>query len=149
MDDANEKGVMREIYMHLLPFALCAYSFCYIERINVSFAGLTMRSDLGLPATEFGFAAESFYWGYFLFEAPSNIVMEKVGARLWIARIMITWGIAAACMALVVGPNSFYLVRLLLGAADAGHGEGHPRVEIPDSGCWSLAFAAAYESFRR
>ncbi len=120
MEDALEKRTMRKIYTRLLPFAFIAYSLCYIDRINVSFAGLTMRTDLGLSATEFGFAAGSFYWGYFLFEVPSNIVMEKVGARLWIARIMITWGILAGLTACVTGTYSFVAVRTLLGVAEAG-----------------------------
>jgi ACS family tartrate transporter-like MFS transporter len=120
MENAIEKSAMRKIYLRLLPFAFICYSLCYIDRINVSFAGLTMRGDLGLTATEFGFAAGSFYWGYFLFEVPSNIVMEKVGARLWIARIMITWGILAGLTACVTGTYSFVAVRALLGVAEAG-----------------------------
>src|SRR3978361_1559411 len=119
MENAIEKSAMRKIYLRLLPFAFVCYSLCYIDRINVSFAGLTMRGDLGLTATEFGFAAGSFYWGYFLFEVPSNIIMEKVGARLWIARIMITWGILAGLTAFVTGPTSFTIVRFLLGVAEA------------------------------
>ncbi|MEA2775057.1 MAG: transporter, family, tartrate transporter [Acetobacteraceae bacterium] len=120
MENAIEKSAMRKIYLRLLPFAFICYSLCYIDRINVSFAGLTMRGDLGLTATEFGFAAGSFYWGYFLFEVPSNIIMEKVGARLWIARIMITWGILAGLTACVTGTYSFVAVRALLGVAEAG-----------------------------
>jgi ACS family tartrate transporter-like MFS transporter len=120
MENAIEKSAMRKIYLRLLPFAFVCYSLCYIDRINVSFAGLTMRGDLGLTATEFGFAAGSFYWGYFLFEVPSNIIMEKVGARLWIARIMITWGILAGLTACVTGTYSFVAVRALLGVAEAG-----------------------------
>src|SRR3954447_14819764 len=111
---------MRKIYMRLLPFAIFTYFLAYIDRINVSFAGLTMRGDLDLSATAFGFAAGTFYWGYFLFEVPSNIVLEKIGARIWIARIMITWGIFAGMTALVVGSSSFAVVRFLLGAAEAG-----------------------------
>jgi ACS family tartrate transporter-like MFS transporter len=120
MDAAIEKSAMRKIYLRLLPFAFVCYSLCYIDRINVSFAGLTMRGDLGLSASAFGFAAGAFFWGYFLFEVPSNIIMEKVGARLWIARIMITWGILAGVTALVTGPVSFTIVRFLLGVAEAG-----------------------------
>ena len=120
MDNAIEKSAMRKIYWRLLPFAFVCYALCYMDRINVSFAALTMRGDLGLTATEYGFAAGSFYWGYFVFELPSNIIMEKVGARLWIARIMITWGILAGCTALVTGPTSFTVVRALLGVAEAG-----------------------------
>jgi len=90
MDDAVEKSAMRKIYFRLLPFAVLSYFLAYIDRINVSFAGLTMRDDLNMSAAAFGFALGTFYWGYFIFEVPSNLIMEKVGARLWIARIMIT-----------------------------------------------------------
>ena len=120
VDDVLEKSAMRKIYMRLLPFAIFTYFLAYIDRINVSFAGLTMRGDLSLSATAFGFAAGTFYWGYFIFEVPSNVVLEKIGARIWIARIMITWGIFAGLTALVVGSNSFAVVRFLLGAAEAG-----------------------------
>src|SRR6266480_7726231 len=96
MDGAVEKSAMRKIYMRLLPFAILSYVLAYIDRINVSFAGLTMRDDLNMSASAFGFALGTFYWGYFIFEVPSNLIMEKVGARLWIARIMITWGLWAA-----------------------------------------------------
>ena len=120
MDDAIEKSAMRKIYVRLLPFAILSYFLAYIDRINVSFAGLTMQGDLQMSATAFGFAAGTFYWGYFIFEVPSNVIMEKVGARLWIARIMITWGIFAGLTALVVGSSSFAVVRFFLGAAEAG-----------------------------
>jgi ACS family tartrate transporter-like MFS transporter len=120
VDEILEKSAMRKIYLRLLPFAVFTYFLAYIDRINVSFAGLTMRGDLSLSATAFGFAAGTFYWGYFIFEVPSNIVLEKIGARIWIARIMITWGIFAGLTALVVGSTSFSVVRFLLGAAEAG-----------------------------
>ena len=96
MDGAIEKSAMRKVYMRLLPFAILSYLLAYIDRINVSFAGLTMRGDLDMSAAAFGFAVGMFYWGYFIFEVPSNLIMENVGARLWIARIMITWGLWAA-----------------------------------------------------
>jgi len=118
--DAVEKSAMRKIYLRLLPFAVLSYFLAYIDRINVSFAGLTMQGDLGMSATVFGFATGLFYWGYFLFEVPSNVVMEKVGARLWIARIMITWGLLAGATALATGPTSYTVVRFLLGTAEAG-----------------------------
>jgi ACS family tartrate transporter-like MFS transporter len=86
----------------------------------VSFAGLTMRGDLGMSAGTFGFAVGMFYWGYFIFEVPSNVILEKVGARIWIARIMITWGILAGLTAVVTGSTSFAIVRFLLGVAEAG-----------------------------
>jgi ACS family tartrate transporter-like MFS transporter len=120
MDPALEKSAMRKIYFRLLPFLVVAYILAYIDRINVSFAALTMRDDLGMSATAFGFAAGTFYWGYFLFEVPSNVILEKVGARIWIARIMITWGILAGLTALVTGSTSFAILRFFLGVAEAG-----------------------------
>ncbi len=120
MDEALEKSALRKIYLRLLPFAILSYFLAYVDRINVSFAGLTMRGDLDMTATAFGFATGTFYWAYFLFEVPSNVVMEKVGARLWIARIMITWGLLAGATAMVTGPNSYGVLRFLLGAAEAG-----------------------------
>src|SRR5437763_14892796 len=107
MDSALEKSAMRKIYLRLLPFAVLSYILAFIDRINVSFAGLTMRGDLNMSAAAFGFAAGTFYWGYFLFEVPGNIVMEKVGARIWIARIIITWGIVAGLTAYVTRANPF------------------------------------------
>ena len=118
--DVIEKSCMRKIYIRLLPFAILSYFLAYIDRINVSFAALTMRGDLKISAAEYGFALGTFYWGYFIFEVPSNVVLEKVGARLWIARIMITWGILAGLTATVTGATSFGVVRFLLGVAEAG-----------------------------
>src|ERR1700685_1821920 len=120
MDDVIEKSCMRKIYIRLLPFAILSYFLAYIDRINVSFAALTMRDDLGISAGAYGFALGTFYWGYFIFEVPSNVIMEKVGARIWIARIMITWGILAGLTALVAGSTSFGIVRFFLGVAEAG-----------------------------
>jgi ACS family tartrate transporter-like MFS transporter len=120
VDDAIEKSAMRKIYMRLLPFAVLSYFLSYVDRVNISFAGLTMQGDLHMSATAFGFAGGTFYWGYFLFEVPSNVIMEKVGARLWMARIMITWGIFAGITAMVTGSTSFAVVRFFLGVAEAG-----------------------------
>jgi len=120
MDSEIEKSAMRKIYLRLLPFAILSYILAYIDRINVSFAGLTMRSDLDISAAGFGFATGMFFWGYFIFEVPSNVILEKVGARIWIARILITWGILAGLTAVVVGTTSFAVVRFLLGVAEAG-----------------------------
>ena len=120
MDGALQRSTMRKVYLRLLPFAVLSYVLAYIDRINVSFAGLTMRGDLGMSAATFGFAVGMFYWGYFIFEVPSNVILEKVGARIWIARIMITWGILAGMTAAVTGPTSFAIVRFLLGVAEAG-----------------------------
>ena len=120
MDAALQRSTMRKVYLRLLPFAVLSYVLAYIDRINVSFAGLTMRSDLGMSAATFGFAVGMFYWGYFIFEVPSNVILEKVGARIWIARIMITWGILAGMTAAVSSSTSFAIVRFLLGVAEAG-----------------------------
>jgi len=120
MDSTLERSTMRKVYLRLLPFAVLSYVLAYIDRINVSFAGLTMRGDLGMSAGTFGFAVGMFYWGYFIFEVPSNVILEKVGARIWIARIMISWGILAGLTAVVTGSTSFAIVRFLLGVAEAG-----------------------------
>lgn len=117
---ALERTTMRKAYWRLLPYCFLLYILCYIDRINVGFASLTMNKDLGLSAYMYGLAAGAFFWGYCLLEIPSNIILEKVGARPWIARIMITWGCATAATALVTGPWSFFCVRVLVGAAEAG-----------------------------
>src|SRR5205807_4594042 len=120
MEAALEKSAMRKIYLRLLPFAVLSYILAYIDRMTVSFAALTMRGDLDMSAAVFGFAVGTFYWGYFIFEVPSNVILEKVGARLWIARIMITWGVLAGLTAMVTGSTSFAIVRFFLGVAEAG-----------------------------
>jgi ACS family tartrate transporter-like MFS transporter len=120
MDGAIEASTMRKVYLRLLPFAVICYILAYIDRINSSFAALTMRGDLKMSAADFGFAVGTFYWAYFLFEVPSNVIMEKVGARIWIARIMITWGIFATATAFVTGTTSFAVIRFLLGMGEAG-----------------------------
>ena len=120
MVSAVERSAMRKIYWRLLPFLVFTYLLAYIDRINVGFAALTMRGDLHMSATDFGFASGVFFWGYFLFEVPSNMVLDRVGARVWIARIIISWGIMAAATAFVVGVQTFTLVRFLLGLCEAG-----------------------------
>lgn len=115
-----ERATMRRVTLRLLPFLMACYLVSFIDRVNVGFAALQMNKDVGLTASMFGFGSGLFFVTYFIFEVPSNLVLEKVGARLWIARIMITWGLVSAATALVVGPYSFYLVRFLLGAAEAG-----------------------------
>ncbi|HEX3862274.1 MAG TPA: MFS transporter [Stellaceae bacterium] len=115
-----ERSAMRKIYLRLLPFGCLCMIICYLDRINVGFAALTMRGDLGLSATAFGFGAGCFYAGYCTFEIPSNIILTKVGARFWIARIMISWGVLSMCMAFVWSTTSFVSLRFLLGLAEAG-----------------------------
>jgi MFS transporter, ACS family, tartrate transporter len=115
-----ERSTMRKVYWRLLPLTILTYFLCYLDRINVGFAALTMNKDLGLDAATYGMAAGAFFWGYFLFEVPSNIILEKVGARIWIARIMVTWGLLSGATAFCVGPWSFLTMRFLLGLAEAG-----------------------------
>jgi ACS family tartrate transporter-like MFS transporter len=104
----------------LLPFLLVCYLLAYLDRVNVSIAALQMNEDLGFTPTIYAFGGGIFFLGYFLFELPSNWALERVGARRWIARIMISWGLVASAMAFVSGPTSFYWLRFLLGAAEAG-----------------------------
>src|SRR5215813_6392331 len=120
MADALEQATMRKVYLRLLPLAMIVYFFCYLDRINISFAALQMNASIGLTAAAYGLSSTAFYLGYCIFEVPSNVILEKVGARIWIARIMITWGIASGATAFVVGPTSFLIVRFLLGLAEAG-----------------------------
>jgi ACS family tartrate transporter-like MFS transporter len=111
---------MRRVSLRIVPFVMLLYFVAFIDRVNIGFAALTMNKDLGFSASVFGFGAGIFFWGYFLFEVPSNVILDKVGARLWIARVMITWGLVSGAMAFVQGQTSFYVLRFLLGAAEAG-----------------------------
>jgi MFS transporter, ACS family, tartrate transporter len=114
------QGAVRKAMWRLLPFLGFCYLLNYIDRTNVGFAALTMNADLGLSTTAYGLGAGLFFIGYFFFEVPSNVILHKVGARIWIARIMVTWGIIASATAFVQGEVSFYIVRFLLGVAEAG-----------------------------
>ena len=120
MSQELEKRVMRKVALRIVPFIMLLYFISYIDRVNIGFAALTMNKDLGLSASVFGFGAGIFFWGYFLFEVPSNIALSKFGPRIWIARVMISWGLVSAMMAFVWSANSFYVMRFLLGAAEAG-----------------------------
>ena len=115
LDRAVRKNVMR-----VVPLLAIAYFFNYIDRTNVGFAALTMNRDLGLTNAEFGSAAGAFFLGYSLLEVPSNLALYRFGARRWLARIMISWGLLSAATAFVTGPNSYFWVRTLAGAAEAG-----------------------------
>lgn len=115
-----ETRTMRRISWKIIPLIMVCYFFAYLDRVNISFAALTMNEDLGISAAAYGFGAGVFFIAYFLFEVPSNIILEKVGARRWIARIMVTWGLIAGGMAFVQGEISLYVMRFLLGAAEAG-----------------------------
>ena len=120
MTNDLEQRTLRKISWRIVPFIMLLYFIAYIDRVNIGFAALTMNKDLGFSSAVFGFGAGIFFVGYFLFEVPSNIILEKVGARLWIARVMITWGILSAIFAFIKGETSFYVLRFLLGAAEAG-----------------------------
>jgi MFS family permease len=111
---------MRRVSARLIPFLLLCYFVAFLDRINVSFAALQMNHDLGFNPAIYGFGAGLFFLTYCVFEVPSNLLLYRFGATRWIARIMFTWGLCAAAMAFIVGPNSFYAMRLLLGAAEAG-----------------------------
>jgi MFS transporter, ACS family, tartrate transporter len=120
MSTSIERRTMRKVYLRLLPFSFALYLICYLDRANIGFAALTMNRDLGFSSYVYGLGAGAFFWGYFLLEVPSNLILERVGARRWIARIMITWGIVSGSFAFVSGPVSFFTMRFLLGLAEAG-----------------------------
>src|SRR5215510_4946061 len=113
-------GVFRKVAWRLIPFMILLYFVAFLDRINIGIAALTMNKDIGISATAYGNAAGIFFLGYFLFEVPSNIMLEKVGARRWIARIMVTWGLLSAGMTFVQGETSLFVIRFLLGAAEGG-----------------------------
>ncbi len=115
-----EKKAIRRITLRLIPFMFILYIVAYLDRVNVGFAALQMNADLKLSHAAFGFGSGIFFLGYFLFEIPSNLILHKIGARKWIARIMITWGLVASAMMFVSGLKSFYVLRFLLGLAEAG-----------------------------
>src|SRR5947209_18297710 len=115
-----ESRTIRRVSRRLLPFLIVCYFVAYLDRVNVGFASLTMNQDLGISSTAYGLGAGIFFLTYFIFEVPSNLFLEKFGARKWIARIMFTWGLLSGAMAFIGGEAGFYAVRLLLGAAEAG-----------------------------
>ncbi len=117
---AEENRVLIKAAWRLIPLLGLAYFFNYLDRTSVGYAGLQMSSQLGLTAAQFGLGAGIMFVGYCLCEVPSNLAMYRFGARVWLARIMITWGLVAAAMALVAGPWSFYILRFMLGVAEAG-----------------------------
>ena len=114
------RATLRKVSRRLIPFLFLLYVAAYLDRINVGFAQLQMKSALGFSDSVYGLGAGIFFIGYFLFEVPSNLILARVGARVWIARIMITWGLISSAMAFVHSPASFYVLRFMLGAAEAG-----------------------------
>lgn len=117
---AAEDRMYRRITWRLIPFLMFCYVAAYLDRVNIGFAKLQMLDDLKFSETVYGLGAGVFFIGYFLFEVPSNLVMQRVGAKIWIARIMITWGVISAGFSLVSTPTQYYVLRFLLGAAEAG-----------------------------
>ncbi len=118
--DQVERETMRRVSWRLMPFLILAYLLCYIDRVNVGFAALQMNKALGIDPKIYGLGAAIFSIGHFILEVPSNLALALFGARTWIARIMISWGIVSAAFALIGGPISFLVLRFLLGAAEAG-----------------------------
>jgi MFS family permease len=115
-----EKETVRHVAWRLLPLLMLAYFCAYIDRVNVGFAALTMNKTMGFSAAVFGFGAGLFFWGYFLAEIPSNLILDRYGARRWFARILVTWGVISGLTAFIWNDWSFYAIRILLGLAEAG-----------------------------
>lgn len=116
----EEKRIIGKVSKRILPFLIICYILAYLDRANIGYAALEMNADLGLSSKVFGFATGIFFIGYFLFEVPSNVLMERYGARKWIARILITWGLISACTGLAQNATQLYIIRFLLGIAEAG-----------------------------
>ncbi|MFI7006300.1 MFS transporter [Streptomyces sp. NPDC050145] len=117
---ARENAVFRKVVRRIVPFLMLCYVVSYLDRVNVGFAKLQMSADLGFSEAAYGLGAGLFFIGYFLFEVPSNLLLQRVGARTWIARIMISWGVVSAAFVFVSNETTFYVLRFLLGAAEAG-----------------------------
>ena len=119
-----EAKTIHKVQMRIIPFVFVLYVISFLDRINIGFAALTMNKELAISSKQFGLVAGIFFFGYFLFEIPSNLLLHKIGARIWIARILITWGILAALTGLVHSVHQLYAVRFLLGLAEAGYFPG-------------------------
>jgi len=119
-----EARTIGKLWIRIIPFIFLFYIVAYLDRINIGFAALTMNKELGITSQQFGLLAGIFFFGYFLFEVPSNLLLHKIGARIWIARILITWGIVAMLTGIVHNVHQLYLVRFLLGLAEAGYYPG-------------------------
>ena len=119
-----EARAIRNVRIRILPFILILYIVAFLDRINIGFAALTMNAELGITSQQFGFLVGVFFISYSLFEIPSNLILHKVGARIWIARILIAWGLVAALSGLVHTVHQLYVARFLLGMAEAGYFPG-------------------------
>jgi MFS transporter, ACS family, tartrate transporter len=120
MNPDFERQTVRKVFLRLMPLLMICYVVAYLARINIGFAALTMNRDIGLDAYHYGLGAGLFFWGYFLFEVPSNLLLERFGARRWISRILITWGLVSMATAFVTGKAAFLALRVALGVAEAG-----------------------------
>src|SRR5215212_4864163 len=152
--EAEQRAIIAKVTWRLMPLLFFCYIIAYIDRINVGFAKLHLREALGVDekifSSVYGFGAGLFFIGYFLFEVPSNLILQRVGARIWIARIMITWGAISASMMFVRGQWSFYTLRFLLGLAEAGFFPGIilyftywiPSAQRARAGAWFLTSTA-------
>lgn len=120
----NGEATIRKLQLRLLPFLFALYLVAFIDRINLGFAALTMNQELGITSRQFGFAAGIFFWGYVLFEIPSNLILHRVGARFWMARILVTWGTIATLTGFVQSAHQLYVARFALGLAEAGYFPG-------------------------
>src|SRR5215469_9576359 len=113
-----EAGTIRKLRIRLLPLLFVLFVLAFIDRINLGFAALIMNRELAITSQQFGFAAGIFFWGYFLFEVPSNVILHRIGARVWIARILITWGAVATLTGFVQSVHQLYVARFGLGLAE-------------------------------
>src|SRR5260221_13154472 len=119
-----ETKTIQKVRLRILPFVFLLYVVSYLDRINIGFAALTMNKELGITSQQFGLLAGIFFFGYFLFEIPSNLLLHKIGARIWIARILISWGIVAMLTGLTRNVSQLYVARFMLGLAEAGYFPG-------------------------
>src|SRR5262249_1972492 len=120
----DEPSLLRRLRFRIIPFVFCLYVVGFLDRINIGFAALTMNRDLGITSQQFGLLAGVFFFGYFAFEIPSNLLLHKFGARIWLTRIIVTWGCLALLTAVVHSITQLYLLRFLLGLAEAGYFPG-------------------------
>ena len=120
IDEAREKAIVRKITWRIIPFVFFLYIISYLDRANIGYAALQMNAELALSSEAFGFISGIFFIGYFLFEVPSNVMLQKYGARVWIARILVSWGLLATLSAFVQNATQLYILRFLLGVAEAG-----------------------------
>jgi MFS transporter, ACS family, tartrate transporter len=117
---AIEATTIRKLKTHIIPFVFVLFVINFVDRINIGFAALTMNKELAITSQQFGLLSGVFFWGYFIFEIPSNLLLHKLGARIWIARILVSWGIVAILMGFVRTATHLYILRFLLGVAEAG-----------------------------